>query len=111
MGSVFNGPERRSPRVAASIPVRLLLNGDNTKPGQSAHTVDLSDRGVRIRTHSTLSQGDVIRIDSWGATASPCRRAWFGWSLHPPVSTSQGWNSKVSPKRSVAAPAFAIDET
>ena len=59
MGSVFNGPERRSPRVAARIPVRLLLNGDNTKPGQSAHTVDLSDRGVRIRTHSALTQGDV----------------------------------------------------
>jgi hypothetical protein len=71
MGSVFNGPERRSPRVAARIPVRLLLNGDDSKPGQSAHTVDLSDRGVRIRTHSALSEGDVIRIDSWGGNGKP----------------------------------------
>ena len=78
MSSVFNGAERRSPRVAARIPIRLLLNGDDSKPGQSAHTVDLSDRGVRIRTHSALSQGDIIRIDSWGGNGKsmPSRVVW-----------------------------------
>jgi hypothetical protein len=71
MESVFSGPERRSPRVPASIAVRLLLNGDSSQKGQSAHTVDLSDRGLRIRTSAAVTEGDVIRIDAWGDSGQP----------------------------------------
>jgi hypothetical protein len=71
MESVFSGPERRSPRVPANIALRLLLNGDSSRPGQSARAVDLSDRGLRIRTTSALSAGQIIRIDAWGADGRP----------------------------------------
>lgn len=70
MESAFSGPERRSPRVPASISIRLLLDGDSP-PGHSAHTVDLSDRGLRIRTASELNQGQIIRIDAWGGNGRP----------------------------------------
>ena len=78
MGSVFSGPERRSPRVPASISLRLLLNEENPRPGQSAHTIDLSDRGLRIRTASALSAGQIVRIDACGADGRtmPSRVVW-----------------------------------
>jgi hypothetical protein len=78
MESVFTGPERRSPRVRATIPIRFLLDGENSKPGHSAHTVDLSDRGLRIRTSHALSEGQIVRIDSWGGNgeAMPSRVVW-----------------------------------
>jgi PilZ domain len=71
MESVFSGPERRSARVPAKLSIRLLLNGEDASPGRSAHTVDLSDRGLRIRTGSSLSAGATIRIDSWGEDGRP----------------------------------------
>ena len=71
MESVFSGPERRSPRVPVKISLRLLLEGEHSPVGHSAHTVDLSDRGLRIRTTSKLSEGQVVHIDAWGADRRP----------------------------------------
>jgi hypothetical protein len=71
MESVFGGPERRSPRVPAKISLRLLLEGENSPVGHSAHTVDLSDRGLRIRTTSALSAGQIVQIVAWGDGGRP----------------------------------------
>lgn len=78
MESVFSGPERRSPRVPANISLRLLLDGELSPAGHSARTVDLSERGLRIRTASPLSAGQIIRIDAWGEhrQAMPSRVVW-----------------------------------
>lgn len=78
MESVFSGPERRSPRVPANISLRLLLDGERSPAGHSAHTVDLSDRGLRIRTTAALSEGQMIRIDAWGGNGQdmPSRVVW-----------------------------------
>src|SRR5580658_3695297 len=78
MGSVSFQPERRAPRVPATIHIRLLLNGEDSKPGLSARTIDLSERGMRIRTDFDLAQGQIIRIASWGESGQPmpCRVVW-----------------------------------
>jgi hypothetical protein len=78
MESVSTRPERRAPRVPATIPVRLLLHGEDSTPGLSARTIDLSERGMRIRADFELSQGQIVRIASWGESGQPmpCRVVW-----------------------------------
>ena len=78
MESVFSGPERRSPRVPAKISLRMLLDGEPSPVGHSAHTVDLSERGLRIRTTSALFEGQIVQIDAWGGDgrAMPSRVVW-----------------------------------
>ena len=71
MESVFGGPERRSPRVPANISLRLSLDGEHSPVGHRAHTVDLSDRGVRIRTTAALSAGQIVQIHAWAADGRP----------------------------------------
>ena len=58
--------------------VRLLLNGDNTKPGQSAHTVDLSDRGVRISNafHAFSGRRHSHRLLGGNGKSMPSRVVW-----------------------------------
>jgi hypothetical protein len=71
MKSVFSGPERRSQRVPVEISLRLLLDGEHSPVRHSARTVDLSERGLRIRTTSALSEGQIVQIDGWGADGRP----------------------------------------
>ena len=71
MEGVSYSVDRRAPRVPASIAIRLLLNGDASDQGESARTIDLSERGMRIRTKSALSEGQIIRIDAWGESGQP----------------------------------------
>jgi len=71
MESVFRGPERRTPRVPVKISLKLLLDGERSAVKHSAHTVDLSERGLRIRTTSALSEGQIVQIDAWGAEGQP----------------------------------------
>jgi len=71
MEGVSYSADRRAPRVPASLPIRILLNGDASEQGQSARTIDLSERGMRIRTKSALSEGQIIRIESWGDFGQP----------------------------------------
>jgi hypothetical protein len=71
MASVFGGPERRSPRVPAKISLRLLLDGEHSPVRHSAYTVDLSERGLRIRTTAALSEGQMIQIDAWAVDGRP----------------------------------------
>jgi hypothetical protein len=71
MESVLGSPERRSPRVPVKISLRLLLDGEHSPVGHSAKTVDLSERGLRIRTTSALSEGQIVQIDAWGGEGRP----------------------------------------
>ena len=57
-----SAPVPRLPRVSATIPISLLLQGENSKTEHDAYTVDISHKGARIRTVFVLSPGQMIGI-------------------------------------------------
>ena len=55
-------PERRLQRLSATIPVSLLLSRNEGTTEFDAYTVDVSHKGLRVRTNFVLYPGDVIGI-------------------------------------------------
>ena len=64
----------RSQRISATIPITLVLQGEDPKTEHDAYTVDISSKGARIRTVFVLSPGQMVGIvlegDSRGAITS-----------------------------------------
>jgi len=68
----------RSERILATIPIRLVVLSDAYTLERAASTVDLSLRGVRVRTPLALLPGDTVGIISAGEPrrAIPARVVW-----------------------------------
>ena len=71
MDSVSTGSVRRAPRVPATLPIRVLREGEHSGSGRSAYALDLSLLGIRIQTTAPLSKGQDIRIEPWGDYGRP----------------------------------------
>lgn len=56
--------ERRSRRKTERIPVTLLMKNQGQEFERSGSTVDLSARGLRVRTTAVLSEGQVVYVHS-----------------------------------------------
>ena len=59
-------PPRRWERQPASIPISLVLKADHFKADNSAITVDISPRGVSVRTKLALGLGDWVKVAAKG---------------------------------------------
>jgi len=67
----------RSERIPATVPIRLVVVSDDFSVEREACTVDLSRRGVRVRTPLALLPGDTVGIISTGDRhAIPARVVW-----------------------------------
>ena len=71
-------PVRGLQRLSATIPISLLLEGEEAKTEHAAYTVDLSNKGVRVRTGAVLFPGEMLGIVAWedSGQAIPCRVVW-----------------------------------
>jgi len=69
---------RSAHRVSATIPISLLLDWEGSKTEHDAYTVDLSSRGVRLRTTFVLFPGEKVGIVPLGdaGQAIPSRVVW-----------------------------------
>ena len=80
---------RRSQRIPATYPVRLMVESESFSVEREATTVDVSLRGVRVRTPLALLPGDTVGIILGGnsrrtipARVVWARRAWTDlWSI------------------------------
>jgi hypothetical protein len=54
--------ERRLERLSATFSISLLLSRENHSTEFEAYTVDISHRGLRVRTNFVLFPGDLIGI-------------------------------------------------
>ena len=91
-------PERRrSERIPSRIPITLALKYQDWEFQQSACAVDISSRGLRIRTEPALNEGHGIYFFSDEGVLHPgyCRVAWFVWK-NLMGRVKQGWNSYLS---------------
>lgn len=73
MQDFSSAPVRRAHRVSATIPIGLLLEGEESKSRHEAYTVDLSRLGARVRTTFELSPGEMISVIPWGESGNPIR--------------------------------------
>ncbi len=80
--------ERRLQRLSATIPISLLLSREDCTTEFDAYTVDVSHKGLRVRTTFVLLPGDLVGIapgsDSEQAIASRvvwAQRSSLGGSL------------------------------
>jgi hypothetical protein len=78
MPSVSSAHLRRSRRILGTIPISLSVEWEDPKTEHDAYTVDLSRRGVRVRTTFVLSPGEMVGIVPWGDSgpAIPTRVVW-----------------------------------
>jgi hypothetical protein len=53
---------RRSQRIPATIPIRLVVESEGFKVEHEASTIDLSLRGVKVRTRVVLLPGETVGI-------------------------------------------------
>jgi hypothetical protein len=69
---------RRWERELATIPVRLVLKAENFKADDSAITVDVSLRGMKVRTNLALVPGEWVGVVPKGEfpQAIPARVVW-----------------------------------
>jgi PilZ domain len=69
---------RRWERELAEVPVRLVLKAESFKSDNSAITVDVSVRGMRVRTNLALVPGEWIGVVPKGEFphAIPARVVW-----------------------------------
>jgi len=69
---------RRSQRVSATIPISLSMEWDDAKTEHDANTVDLSGKGMRVRSTFLLCPGEIVGIVPSGDSgeAIPCRVVW-----------------------------------
>jgi hypothetical protein len=78
MQPVSSAHLRRSQRLSATIPISLLVEREDPKTEHDAYTVDLSRKGVRVRTTFVLFPGEMVGIVPWGdpGQAIPTRVVW-----------------------------------
>jgi hypothetical protein len=74
--SIAAPPPRRVERWAGMVPVTLLVDADGKKFKQIASTVDLSQRGLRIRTTAALQKGQLLEVFWHEGRLGECRVAW-----------------------------------
>jgi ATP-dependent protease Clp ATPase subunit len=69
---------RRWEREAAHIPIKLVLKAERFKADNSAITVDVSLRGMRVQTNLTLIPGEWVGVVPKGGFphAIPARVVW-----------------------------------
>jgi PilZ domain len=53
---------RRSRRVPAQLPIKLLLGSLFTKSACEAFTLDISQSGARVRANVALSPGQAVQV-------------------------------------------------
>jgi PilZ domain-containing protein len=68
----------RSQRIPATVPIRLVVVSDDFSIEREASTVDLSLRGVKVRTPLALLAGDTVGVIPIGEFrhAIPARVVW-----------------------------------
>lgn len=76
MAAIAAPPPRRVERWAGMVPVTLLVDAHGNKFKQIASTVDLSQRGLRIRTSAALRQGQLLEVFWHEGRLGKCRVAW-----------------------------------
>jgi hypothetical protein len=57
---------RQSQRIPATIPIRLAVESEDFKVEHEASTIDLSLRGVKVRTSFALLAGETVGIITSG---------------------------------------------
>src|ERR1022692_1559998 len=69
---------RRSERELTKIPIRLVLKAESFKADNSAIAIDLSLRGMKVRTNLVLIPGEWVGVVSKGEFphAIPARVVW-----------------------------------
>jgi hypothetical protein len=79
---------RRSQRVVTRMPVRLLVESHGQLNAYSAHTLDISSQGLRIRTDASLKPGQTLQVVTVAASSSQLwsRVVWVG----APMSELEG---------------------
>ena len=53
---------RRSQRIPTTVPIRLAVEAEGFRVEREASTVDLSLRGIRVRTPLALLPGDTVGV-------------------------------------------------
>lgn len=78
MATNFSTNSRRWERELAAIPISLVLKPEEFKTDDSAITVDISLRGMKVRTKLTLVPGEWIGVVPKGEFphAIPARVVW-----------------------------------
>jgi hypothetical protein len=68
----------RSERIPATVPIRLVVVSDDFSIEREASTVDVSLRGIRVRTPLALLPGDTVGVIPIGyfRHAMPARVVW-----------------------------------
>ena len=61
--------ERRFQRISTTVPVTLLLDREGTQTECEAYTVDLSQKGIRVRATSMLTPGETVGIAHWSESS------------------------------------------
>jgi hypothetical protein len=57
---------RQSQRIPAAIPIRLVVESEDFKAEHEASTIDLSLRGVKVRTSFALLPGETVGVITRG---------------------------------------------
>jgi hypothetical protein len=74
--SIAQPPPRRTERRTGVIPVTLHIESKGRKYQQVASTLDVSERGLRILTVTSLMPGQTLAVYSQGALLGNCRVVW-----------------------------------
>lgn len=69
-------PPRRLERLSGVLPVTLHIEARGRKFQHPASTLDISDRGIRIVTATSLSPGQTLDVFSSRALLGRCRVVW-----------------------------------
>jgi hypothetical protein len=69
---------RRSPRLSATIPISLSMKWQDSKTEHDAYTVDLSFKGIRVRSTFERFPGEIVGVAPWGDSGEtiPYRVVW-----------------------------------
>jgi hypothetical protein len=68
MRDPFSSGRRRSRRIPATIPIRLVVESEGLKLELESSTVDLSFHGVKVRTPFVLLPGETVGMVTEGDT-------------------------------------------
>ena len=76
INEIAQPPPRRTERRTGVIPVTLHIESKGRKYQQVASTLDVSERGLRILTVTSLMPGQTLAVYSQGALLGNCRVVW-----------------------------------
>lgn len=79
--------DRRLERLPATIPISMLLSRETYTTEFDAYTVDVSHKGMRLRTTFTLFPGDIIGVAP-GEDASTTVQSRVVWVQHSTLGGS-----------------------